>query len=34
MDISHMLVILFQNIQFINIIYILNNKHKFMNINI
>lgn len=34
MDISHMLVILFQNIQFINIIYILKNTHKFMNINI
>lgn len=34
MDMSHILVILYQNIQFINIIYILNNKHKFMNINI
>ena len=34
MDMSHILVILFQNIQFINIIYILKNTHKFMNMHI
>lgn len=34
MDTSHMLDILFQNIQFIIIIYTLKNMHKFINMPI